>query len=96
MDKDRIAGSAKDFAGEVEDTVGDIVGDAKTRAAGRVREATGAMQDLYGHTSRMLRAALRTPPSATPKTRMRIAAILSVTARKRFRRRCRPTRSVRC
>ena len=44
MDKDRIAGSAKDFAGKVEGTVGDIAGDAKTQAAGRVREATG----LYG------------------------------------------------
>ena len=30
MDKDRIAGSAKDFVGKVEDTLGDIAGDAKT------------------------------------------------------------------
>jgi uncharacterized protein YjbJ (UPF0337 family) len=48
MDKDRIAGSAKDFAGKLEGAVGDIAGDAKTEAAGRVREATGAAQDLYG------------------------------------------------
>src|SRR5450631_1737052 len=48
MDKDRIAGSAKDFAGKVEGTVGDIAGDAKTQAAGRVREATGTAQNLYG------------------------------------------------
>ena len=48
MDKDRIAGSAKDFAGRVEGTVGDIAGDAKTEAAGRVREATGTAQNLYG------------------------------------------------
>jgi ElaB/YqjD/DUF883 family membrane-anchored ribosome-binding protein len=40
MDKDRIAGSAKDFAGKVDD----IAGDAKAAAADRVREATG----LYG------------------------------------------------
>ena len=39
MDKDRIAGSAKDFAGKVEGTAGDVVGDAKTQASGRVREA---------------------------------------------------------
>ena len=44
MDKDRIAGSAKDFAGKVEDTIGD----AKTQAAGRVREATDTAQNLYG------------------------------------------------
>ncbi|MEO8320744.1 MAG: CsbD family protein [Bradyrhizobium sp.] len=48
MDKDRIASSAKDFAGKVEGTVGDIAGDAKTQAAGRVREATGTAQNLYG------------------------------------------------
>jgi uncharacterized protein YjbJ (UPF0337 family) len=48
MDKDRIAGSAKDFAGKVESTVGDIAGDAKTQASGRTREAAGAVQNLYG------------------------------------------------
>jgi uncharacterized protein YjbJ (UPF0337 family) len=45
MDTDRIAGSAKDFAGKVE---GGIAGDAKTQAAGKVREATGTAQNLYG------------------------------------------------
>lgn len=48
MDKDRIAGSAKDFAGKVESTVGDIADDAKTQAAGRVREEAGTAQNLYG------------------------------------------------
>ena len=48
MDKDRIAGSAKDFVGKVEGTVGDITDDAKAQAAGRVREATGTAQNLSG------------------------------------------------
>ena len=48
MEKDRIAGSAKDFAGKLEGAVGDIAGDAKTEAAGRVREATSTAQNLYG------------------------------------------------
>jgi uncharacterized protein YjbJ (UPF0337 family) len=48
MDKNRIAGSAKDFAGKVAGAVGDIAGDAKTEAAGRVREAAGTAQNLYG------------------------------------------------
>ncbi len=48
MDKDRIAGSVKDFAGKVEGAVGDMVGDAKTQAAGRAREAAGTVQNLYG------------------------------------------------
>ena len=40
MDKDQIAGSAKDLAGKIEGTFGGIAGEAKTEAAGRVREAT--------------------------------------------------------
>jgi uncharacterized protein YjbJ (UPF0337 family) len=48
MDKDRIAGSAKDFVGKVEGTVGDITDDAMAQAADRVREATGTAQNLYG------------------------------------------------
>jgi uncharacterized protein YjbJ (UPF0337 family) len=48
MDKDRIVGSAKDFAGKVEGVVGDATGDAKTQASGRAREATGSVQNLYG------------------------------------------------
>ena len=42
MDKDRIAGSAKDFAGKVEGAVGSLAGDAKTR------EVEGLVQNLYG------------------------------------------------
>jgi uncharacterized protein YjbJ (UPF0337 family) len=48
MDNDRIAGSAKDFAGKFESAVGDITGDASTQAAGRAREASGTVQNLYG------------------------------------------------
>ena len=48
MENDRIAGSAKNFADELEGAVGDIAGNAKTEAAGRAREATGTAQNLYG------------------------------------------------
>ena len=48
MDKDRIAGSAKDWAGKAEGAIGDITGDADTQASGRVREAAGKVQNLYG------------------------------------------------
>jgi uncharacterized protein YjbJ (UPF0337 family) len=48
MDKDRIVGSAKDFAGKVEGAVGDVTGDASTQASGRAREAAGTVQNLYG------------------------------------------------
>ena len=48
MDKDRIAGAAKDFAGKAEGAVGNLTGDAKTQAEGRAREAAGTVQNLYG------------------------------------------------
>jgi uncharacterized protein YjbJ (UPF0337 family) len=48
MDKDRIAGAAKDAAGKVEGAFGDITGDTETKASGRVREAAGTVQNLYG------------------------------------------------
>ena len=48
MNEDRIAGSAKDFAGKTENTVGNMAGDAKTKAESRFREAAGATQNLYG------------------------------------------------
>ena len=48
MDKDRITGAAKDFAGKVEGAAGDLAGDARTQASGRAREAAGTVQNLYG------------------------------------------------
>ncbi|HEY8334605.1 MAG TPA: CsbD family protein [Tardiphaga sp.] len=48
MDKDRIAGAAKDVAGKVEGAVGNMAGDARTEASGRAREAAGTVQNLYG------------------------------------------------
>jgi uncharacterized protein YjbJ (UPF0337 family) len=48
MDEDRIAGKAKDVTGKLERTVGDIAGDADTKAAGSVRQAAGKVEDLYG------------------------------------------------
>ncbi|GLR87450.1 CsbD family protein [Bradyrhizobium iriomotense] len=48
MDNDRIAGSAKEFAGRVEGAVGEMAGDAKTQASAKAREAAGTVQNLYG------------------------------------------------
>jgi uncharacterized protein YjbJ (UPF0337 family) len=48
MDKDRIAGAAKDYAGKAEGAVGEMAGDTQTQASGSVREATGTVQNLYG------------------------------------------------
>ncbi len=48
MDKDRIVGSAKDFASNAESTIGNMAGDARTEVRGRAREAAGTAQNLYG------------------------------------------------
>src|SRR6059058_5653758 len=60
MDKDLIAGSAKDVAGKVEGTIGDMAGDAKTQASGRAREAAGTVQNLYGQAKDAAREATDT------------------------------------
>ncbi len=95
MDKDRIAGSAKDFAGKVEGAVGNIAGDAKTEASGRVREAAGTVQNLYGQAKDAARDAT---DAAVSYARMPWAAVARrfETVRKRLRRRCRTIRSARC
>ena len=57
MDKDRIAGTAQDWAGKAEGAVGDLAGDKDTQAAGRVREAAGKVQNLYGQAKDVARDA---------------------------------------
>ena len=81
MDKDRIVGSAKDFAGKVEGAVGEMTGDAKTQAEGRAREA---------------RLTSPMPPSTTPRTPTRTAATPFAAGRKLLRKPCRIIRLARC
>ncbi|KZD25865.1 CsbD family protein [Tardiphaga robiniae] len=57
MDKDRIAGAAKDAAGKVEGVIGRATGDERTEASGRAREATGTVQNLYGQAKDAVRDA---------------------------------------
>src|SRR6266851_245954 len=74
MDKDRIAGSAKDVAGKVESTGGDMAGDAQAQAAGRVREAAGTVQNLYGQAKDAARDAgdADDPSAASPTAALAI------------------------
>lgn len=48
MNKDRIAGAAKEFKGSVKKTVGKAVGDAKLEAEGRAEKAKGKAQNAFG------------------------------------------------
>jgi uncharacterized protein YjbJ (UPF0337 family) len=48
MDEDRISGTARNLGGKVEEGVGRTTGDVKTQLQGKLDQATGAAQDLYG------------------------------------------------
>jgi uncharacterized protein YjbJ (UPF0337 family) len=48
MDKDRIAGSAKEIKGSVKETIGKATGDAKLQADGRADKAEGKFQNVLG------------------------------------------------
>ena len=60
MDKDRIVGSAKEYAGRAEGAIGDMAGDAQTQASGKAREAAGTVQNLYGQAKDAVRDAADT------------------------------------
>ncbi|MGY8667710.1 CsbD family protein [Bradyrhizobium sp. UFLA05-109] len=63
MDNDRIAGSAKEYAGRVEGAVGEMTGDARTQASAKAREAAGTVQNLYGQAKDAARDATDTAAS---------------------------------
>src|SRR5262249_9256472 len=48
MTDDRIAGTAKTFGGKAQEAYGDVAGDVSSQVKGRLRQAEGAAQDLYG------------------------------------------------
>jgi uncharacterized protein YjbJ (UPF0337 family) len=48
MNKDRIAGSAKQAAGTIKQGVGHAVGDAKLETDGKIEVATGKLQNAKG------------------------------------------------
>ena len=48
MNKDRIAGTAKQATGAIKETAGKILGDAKLTADGQVEKAEGKIQNAIG------------------------------------------------
>jgi uncharacterized protein YjbJ (UPF0337 family) len=51
MDENRVAGSARNLGGKVEEGVGRATGDVRTQVEGRINQAAGTAQDLYGQTA---------------------------------------------
>jgi uncharacterized protein YjbJ (UPF0337 family) len=48
MDKDRIAGAAKEMKGSVKETIGKAVGDAKLKSDGNAEKVEGKVQNAIG------------------------------------------------
>lgn len=48
MDKDRIAGAAKEAKGTVKETVGKAIGDSKLTAEGKSEKTEGKIQNAVG------------------------------------------------
>ena len=56
MDKDRIAGSAKEIKGSVKEAVGKAVGDAKLESDGKSDKVEGKVQNAIGGLKDALKA----------------------------------------
>ena len=60
MDENQVEGTARKYGGRVQEGVGSISGDAKTRVEGAVNEAAGTAQQLYGQTADAARQTVTT------------------------------------
>jgi uncharacterized protein YjbJ (UPF0337 family) len=59
MDKDRIAGSAKEISGRLKQGLGKLVGDAKLQADGKADQLAGKAQNAVGGVKDSERDALK-------------------------------------
>ena len=57
MDKDRIAGSAKQAKGAVKEAAGKLTGDSKLKAEGAADKASGKLQNAVGGAKDAIRQA---------------------------------------
>ncbi len=59
VDKDRIAGSAKEIKGSIKEAVGKAVGDTKLQSEGKADRAEGKIQNAIGGLKDTLRDAVK-------------------------------------
>ena len=59
MDKNRVAGAAKEAKGTVKEAIGKATGDAKLQADGRADKAQGRLQNAIGGVMDTARDALK-------------------------------------
>jgi uncharacterized protein YjbJ (UPF0337 family) len=51
MDENRVSGAARSGVGKLEEGAGRVIGDKGMQAEGRLNQAAGAAQQLYGQTA---------------------------------------------
>jgi uncharacterized protein YjbJ (UPF0337 family) len=56
MMNDRVEGTAREFGGRVQETVGNVTGDSKTQAQGLYNQATGQAQQAAGQFSDVIKS----------------------------------------
>jgi uncharacterized protein YjbJ (UPF0337 family) len=59
MDKDRIAGSAKEVKGSIKEAVGKALGDAKLQSEGESDQLEGKIQNAVGGVKDTIRDAVK-------------------------------------
>ncbi len=55
VDENRVEGTVREFAGKAQGMAGDVLGDTKTSAQGRINDAAGQAQKAYGQASDQLK-----------------------------------------
>lgn len=53
---DRVEGTAREFGGRVQETVGNVTGDSKTQAQGLYNQAAGQAQQAAGQFSDVIKS----------------------------------------
>jgi uncharacterized protein YjbJ (UPF0337 family) len=56
MMNDRVEGTAREFGGRVQETVGNVTGDSKTQAQGLYNQAAGQAQQAAGQFSDVIKS----------------------------------------
>jgi uncharacterized protein YjbJ (UPF0337 family) len=87
MDENRISGTTRNIGGKIEEGAGALVGDARTQLQGKLDQASGTAQDLYGQAAdaaresaatfdKWLRTTIETQPYATAAVALGIGWLL--------------------
>ena len=81
MDENRVEGTVRNVGGKVQEGVGRVTGDARTRAEGLANQAAGTAQNLYGQaadTAREQATTLDRWPRHTIETQPYTSALIAL------------------